>query len=203
MTTYTAVAATVGALVLAGLALFGRPLRDRLPLPRGPPCRRSLSPALRDPPQRSHRRLHRLVDDGGSAVWRSLVAAADMRPLVQIVVVLHGARDRLLLRRHHRRRRRCATRKKLDVATSGISAACGEAYQVTGIRGRPTAAISSTLESTALSAAQKLASVLRTEPRLDLRGGDDPRDRARQRLSVALLPAGGGGCCTRLGHAPV
>ena len=48
--------------------------------------------------------------------------------------------------------------QKLSVATSGISTACGLAYQVTGFPGNHKAALQ-TLEATATSSAQKLASV--------------------------------------------
>lgn len=48
--------------------------------------------------------------------------------------------------------------KKLSVATSGISTACGLAYQVTAFPGMHGAALK-TIEATATSSAQKLASV--------------------------------------------
>jgi hypothetical protein len=53
--------------------------------------------------------------------------------------------------------------KKLDVATSGISASCGLSYQITAFPGPHAAAIAN-LESTASSFGRKLAAVYRRYP---------------------------------------
>jgi hypothetical protein len=56
-----------------------------------------------------------------------------------------------------------AAAKRLDAATSGISTACGEAYQVTAFAGDHAAGLAA-LEATAGAAAVKLAGVYARNP---------------------------------------
>lgn len=72
---------------------------------------------------------------------------------------------------------------KLSVATSGISTACGLAYQLTAFPGDDHRSGLETLEATASSSAEKLASVYRRNPAW-IYQGETVHDIVRDALSM-------------------